>query len=348
MKNRVLTKGFIDPILGYLNSRVVMAPMTRSFASFDHLCTQEMESYYARRAKGGIGLIITEGIVIHPSGDGYKTVPYLFNEDHCKSWLATVESVHKYGAKIYAQLWHCGRISHQDFTGGFDVVSSTDIKALGINRQNNKPYGTPKRLKIDELNGIYEMYCNSARLAIESGFDGVEIHMGHGYLVDQFLDANINDRVDNYGGSIENRCRFALELLDAVLQSIGPTKVMVRISPSRFMGGLYEWPNLNEMLDYLVINFKMLGLLQLDVSCANADYFATSGKIIRYIRSQWPHLIIGGASLSVDDAQKELDSGLLDLVTWGRGIIANPDFVNIIKKNGVMKEFNDSMRADLI
>jgi 2,4-dienoyl-CoA reductase-like NADH-dependent reductase (Old Yellow Enzyme family) len=114
------------------------------------------------------------------------------------------------------------------------------------------------------------------------------------------------------------------------------------------MGGLYEWPNLNEMLDYLVINFKMLGLLQLDVSCANADYFATSGKIIRYIRSQWPHLIIGGASLSVDDAQKELDSGLLDLVTWGRGIIANPDFVNIIKKNGVMKEFNDSMRADLI
>ena len=113
------------------------------------------------------------------------------------------------------------------------------------------------------------------------------------------------------------------------------------------MGGLYEWPDLYEMLDVLITEFKNLGLRQLDISCANADYFKTSGKVIRYVRKQWPHLIVGGASLSIDNADQEITEGLLDLVTWGRAILANPDFVERITKNIALRPFGDTLRHTL-
>lgn len=321
--------------------------MTRSFADADHLCTANIANYYERRAKGGVALILTEGIVIHPSGDGYNSVPHLFTNAQMESWRRAVESVHKHHTKIYAQLWHCGRISHTDFTHGFNVISSTDRSADGINRQNNKPYGKPTPLLEWEIPSVYEMYVHSAKLAIQAGFDGVQIHMGHGYLVDQFFDSRINDRADQYGGSIENRCRFALELCNEVIKSIGANKVMVRISPSRMMNGLYEWPDLEEMMEYLLPKLGEIGLRQLDISCANSNYFETSGKVIKKFRKFWPHLLIGGASLSIHDANKEVDDGNLDMVTWGRAILANPDFVERIEKEDALLDFNDSMRSTL-
>jgi N-ethylmaleimide reductase len=339
---------FESSILGALKNRVVMAPMTRSFATVDHCCTPDIAAYYERRTRDGVGLILTEGIIVHPSGDGYNSVTYLHTKEQMQSWRKVVDDVHQHGTKIYAQLWHCGRISHPDYTNGYDVVSSTNNAAAGINRQNNKPYGIPRALCADEMASIYDMFCHSAELAVEAGFDGVELHMGHGYLVDQFLDARINDRTDQYGGSIENRCRFAIELLEKVIDRIGSNRVMVRISPSRMMGGLYEWPDLYEMLDFLVEEFKSCGLRQLDISCANADYFKTSGKIVRYIRKQWPYLIVGGASLSIADAEQEIAEGCLDLVTWGRAIIANPDFVTRVTRQIDLQPFDDSMRAKLI
>jgi N-ethylmaleimide reductase len=336
-----------NPILGSLKNRVVMSAMTRSFASDNHHCTPEITAYYERRALGGVGLILTEGLVVHPSGDGYNSVPHLHTEEQMQSWAPAVEAVHKHGSKIYAQLWHCGRISHSDYTGGFEVISSTDQPATGLNRQNNKPFGTPRALRIDEVKSVYDMFCHSATLALKAGFDGVELHMGHGYLVDQFLDSHVNDRTDGYGGSIENRCRFAVELLSRVIDKVGAERVMVRISPSRMMGELHEWPDLDNMLDQLLAHFDRLGLRQLDISCANSDYYQTSGKIIRYIRTKWPHVIIGGASLSINDAEKEISDGFLDLVTWGRSIIANPDFVQRLTKNIVLRAFDDSMRNSL-
>ena len=325
-----------------------MSSMTRSFAKNSHLCNPEIAAYYERRALDGVGLILTEGIIVHPSGDGYNDVPYLYTQEQMKSWRLAVDSVQRHGSKIYAQLWHCGRISHPDFTNGFAVVSSTGRAATGINRQNQKPFGLPHALRAGEMQGIYAMFKNSAALAMEAGFDGIELHMGHGYLVDQFLDAQVNDRTDEYGGSVQNRCRFAQELLLGVIEAVGSERVMVRISPSRMMGQLYEWPNLHEMLDELLSSFSQLGLRQLDVSCANADYFQTSGKVIRYIRKQWPHLIVGGASLSIEDAEKEIAEGYLDLVTWGRALIANPDFVNRVTNRIPLLSFEDSMRASLV
>lgn len=346
MKYKILSEIELEKV-GKIKNRIVMSAMTRGFADKNHCCTEEITNYYERRAKNGIGLIITEGIIVHPSGDGYNNVPHLQTKEQMLSWKRVVQKVHQYDTKIYAQLWHCGRISHGDYTSGYDVVSSTNSQASGMNRQNKKPFGIPRALHLNEMKTIYEMFNHSAELAIDAGFDGVEIHMGHGYLVDQFLDSNVNDRKDIYGGSIINRIRFASELLKSVIKKIGQERIMVRISPSRMMGGLYEWPDKIELLRELIKDFNSSGLRQLDISCANSNYFETSGKIIKEIKNLWPHIIIGGASLKIEEAEKEVEIGNLDLVTWGRAIIANPDFVRLIEKNLPLKVFEDSMRETL-
>ena len=265
MSNKLLSELKIDKV-GTFQNRVVMSAMTRGFADKNHCATQDILNYYEKRAKNDVGLIITEGIIVHPSGNGYNNVPHLFTEEQSLSWKKVVGAVHKYKTKIYAQLWHCGRISHIDYTDGFAPVSSTNNQATGINRQNQKPFGKPRALELNEMKNIYNMFNHSAELALKAGFDGVQIHMGHGYLVDQFLDANINDRKDIYGGTIENRIRFAIELLNSLIKHIGNEKIMVRISPSRIMGGLYEWPDMMIILEKLLKEFDSSGLRQLDIS----------------------------------------------------------------------------------
>ena len=334
--------------VGTFQNRIVMSAMTRGFADKKHCATSKILEYYEKGAKNNVGLIITEGIIVHPSGDGYNNVPHLFTNDQMLSWKKIVDSIHKYKTKIYAQLWHCGRISHNDYTNGFDLVSSTNNPAKGMNRQNQKPFGTPRALKLNEMESTYNMFNYSAELALKAGFDGIEIHMGHGYLIDQFIDGNINDRQDKYGGTVENRIRFAIELLKSLIKKIGSDKIMVRISPSRMMGGLYEWPDKMTTLEKLLKEFDLSGLRQLDISCANSNYFDTSGKIIKQIKKFWPHILIGGASLTIKEAENEINSGYLDMVTWGRAILANPNFVKLIEKNLPLKEFNDKMRESLI
>lgn len=345
--NARLTDPFQHPVLGTLPSRAVMSAMTRGFASAGHLANAAIQDYYARRAEGGAGMILTEGIVIHPSADGYRDVPRLQTAAQAESWQPVIRAVQAHGTKIVAQLWHCGRISHTDFTDGIQPVSSTSIAAAGINRQNNQPYGQPHALRADELPAVYRQFVDAARLALDAGFDGIQLHLGHGYLADQFLDARVNDRTDDYGGSVENRCRMPLELLQAVIDAVGAERVMARISPSRMMGGLYEWPDMDAMLAHLLPGFEQAGLRMLDLSCANADYFQTSGKVIRQVRKAWPHFLIGGASLTQAQAQAELDEGLVDMVTWGRAFIANPDLVSKFRQGTEPVAFNDGMRGSL-
>jgi N-ethylmaleimide reductase len=347
MSEILLSELKIDEV-GTFQNRVVMSAMTRGFADKNHCATKDISDYYERRAKNGVGLIITEGIIVHPSADGYNNVPHMFTEEQMLSWKKVVEVVHKYKTKIYAQLWHCGRISHSDYTGGISPVSSTNNQASGINRQNQKPFGKPRALKLNEIQKIYNMFNHSAELALRAGFDGIQIHMGHGYLIDQFLDANINDRKDIYGGSIDNRVRFAIELLKSLIKNIGNKKIMVRISPSRFMNGIYEWPDMMAVLDKLLKEFDDSGLRQLDISCANSNYFETSGKIVRKIKKKWPYLLIGGASLTITEAENEIKEENLDMITWGRAILANPDFVKLVKNGLPLKEFDNSMRESLI
>jgi N-ethylmaleimide reductase len=342
-----LEQGWQAPFLGAVQSRVVMSAMTRDMAGEGHCATPAMAEYYARRAAGGAGLILTEGTIVHWSGDGYRSVPRLETEAQAASWRMVTSRVHEHGARIFSQLWHCGRISHPDFLDGNQPVSSTNRAADGINRRNDKPFGVPRRLEIAEFESIRTMFVAAASRALDAGFDGVELHMGHGYLPDQFFDARVNDREDAYGGSVENRCRFGLELVRDVLRRCGAIRVMVRISPARFMDGPYDWPDLEAMLEYLIPALDAAGLRMLDISCANADYFETSGRVIRLVRPQWPHLLIGGASLTQNQAQRELDGGYLDLVTFGRALIANPDLVQRFRSGESLQPYDRAMLQTL-
>lgn len=335
------------PLLGTLKNRIAMAAMTRGFADQNHCCTPEIAAYYERRAQDGVALILTEGIVIHKTADGYNNVPHLETKEQAESWKLATDKVHAAGSKIFAQLWHCGRISHEDYCDGQTPVSSSNQQPAGQNRQNNKPYAVPRALETDEMSSIYDQFINAADQSFAAGFDGIQVHMGHGYLIDSFFDARINDRTDQYGGSIENRCRFAIELIELLLEKFGPEKVMIRISPSRFMGELYDWPDLDEMLNYLIPKLDEVGLRLLDVSCAAADYYETSGRVIRKIRSIWSHFIMGGASLSPEQANNEIENGLVDMVTWGRAILANVDFVQKVTKGEELRQMTNEDRSVL-
>jgi dTDP-4-dehydrorhamnose reductase len=340
--DKVSVPGVLD-----VKNRFVMSAMTRGFADADHCATDLMKKYYETRAKDGVGLILTEGVVIHPTGDGYNSVPHIATPKQADSWKPVIQAVHEYGTKIFCQLWHCGRISHPDYTGGVAPVSSTDVAAEGINRQNNKPYGKPEALTKAGIAQVHQSYLQAADNAIKAGFDGVQLHLGHGYLADSFFDARINTRTDEYGGSVENRCRFALELIEKTMARFKAHQVSVRISPSRDMGGIYNWPDMDEMLQYLLPQMWKLGVRILDISCARADYYQTSGAVIHKVRPFWPGVLMGGASLSIEQAEKEVRDQYLDLVTWGRTLIANPDLVEKARNHQPLTEFNVSMLKEL-
>lgn len=331
----------------YTKNRIVMSAMTRGFSE-DKCCNPLMTEYYSRRAENGIGLILTEGIVIHQSGNGYIKVPFLETMEQAKSWVPCLDRVHDAGAKMFAQLWHCGRISHPDFTDGIDPISSSSIQAEGINRQNNKEYGIPRELQANEVNDIVHQYVQATENALTAGFDGVELHFGHGYLIDQFFDSRINVRSDQYGGSIENRCRLGVEIVEALLKVAEPSQIIIRISPSREMNGMYDWPDLDELLKCFLMQIDRLGVRLIDISCANSNYFKTSGKVIHLAREYWKHVILGGASLTVEEAENEILTGNLDLVTWGRLIISNPDFASKIATNSLLTPFDNAMRNSLV
>ncbi len=342
-----LLEPYDHPCLGQLKNRVVMAPMTRGHAGAGHLATDAMGAYYEARARNGAAVIITEGTVIHASADGYRNVPHIETTEQVASWRPVVERVRRHGTRFFCQLWHCGRISHPDFTGGTPPVSSTDRAATGINRQNGKEFGVPRRLDAHEMPAIYELYDRAAGNAMEAGFDGVELHLANGYLADQFFDSRVNDRQDSYGDSIANRCRFAEELTARLIERLGPSRVMVRISPARWMNGPHDWPDLDGMLKHLLPALAGLGLQLLDVTCANADYHATTGRVLSLARHLWPHGVIGGASLSPDDAEVEIAANRLELVTWGRAFIANPDLPRRWQLGAETQPFDGAMLSRL-
>jgi len=346
---RTLLEPFFWEGLGTLQSRIAMAPMTRGFAGPNHTATQLMADYYGRRADNGVGLIITEGTIIHSSGDGYNNVPHIETIEQAISWANVVSRVHGAGSKILCQLWHCGRISHSDYTGGLSPMSSSCKAAEGINRQNNKPYGQPKAMSEEDFPVVIQQFVDAAVRAMSSGFDGVQLHFGHGYLIDQFFDSRINDRTDRFGGNVPNRCRFALDILQKIVTAIGCEHVMIRISPSREMGGIiYDWPDLEDMLAYFLPACARLGLRMVDISCANSEYNKTAGRIIRLVRHNWPHFLMGGASLTFEQAEEEIRSGFLDMVTWGRAFIANPDLPIKFNKQQTLVEFDRDMLSTLV
>ncbi len=233
-----------------LKNRIVMAPMTRARTP-DGIPDQMNALYYAQRS--GAGLIVTEGIAISSSSQGTLFVPGIYTNEQADGWKLVTASVHEKGTKIFAQLWHVGRISHVSIQpDGKAPVGPTDAQAVnskvrGYDGQGHVakvPCSKPRALETEEIQSIVEDYAIASTNAIKAGFDGVELHAANGYLFEQFLNAEINTRKDQYGGSIENRSRFLLESIDACIDRIGAEKVAVRVSP---YGGLYEMPPYDEV-----------------------------------------------------------------------------------------------------
>jgi N-ethylmaleimide reductase len=343
----MLLSSFVHPQLGLLKNRVVMSAMTRGFATPSHEATEAIARYYRARAEAGVGLILSEGIIVDPSGDGYRNVPHLATSSQAQSWRQVTSAVQEFQTLIFAQLWHCGRFSHEDFTEGAQPLSSSAVAATGVNRQNGKPYATPRPMEAEDFARVSQQFDRATQLAMEAGFDGVQLHFGHGYLIDSFLDGNVNDRTDGYGGSPAKRVRFAAELTERALAIAGDRRVIVRISPIREIPTPYAWTQLDETLECLLEAFERVGLRMMDISCARADYHSTAGVCVRKARAKWKHTILAGASLNLVEAENEIAAGGVDLVTFGRALIANPDLVRKFERGEPLAEFAISQLAAL-
>ncbi len=310
-----------------LSNRIVMAPMTRSRAE-GNLPNALMATYYGQRATAG--LIITEGTA--PSADalGYSRIPGLFNAAQVDGWRGVTEAVHARGGRIFVQLMHTGRIAHPlNLPAGARVVAPSAVVAAGkiwTDQQGLQPHPVPEALTGEEVQATIEEFVAAARLAVEAGFDGVELHGANGYLIEQFLNPASNQRTDAYGGSVENRGRYLLETAARVAAAIGKEKVGVRLSPYSPLSDMPGYDSVPETYAYLARELDGLGIAYLHLS----DNAAPGNKealrtLYATIREAFAGTIILCGDYDRPRAEAELRSGLADLVAFGRPFVSNPD-----------------------
>jgi NADPH2 dehydrogenase len=315
-----------------LKNRVAMAPLTRFRASDDHVILPFAADYYGQRACVPGTLLITEATYISKQHGGYPNVPGIYNQEQITAWKHVTDEVHKKGSFIYLQLWALGRVANKEFAEktGITVKSSSAT-------QLSDDLAVPKEMTVEEIKETVEVYAQAARNAIEAGFDGVEIHGANGYLVDQFLQDVCNKRADNYGGSVENRSRFAVEVTQAVVNAIGADKTGIRLSPfSEFQGMKMKdpLPQFSDVIRKLnTFNLAYIHLTESRVS-GNADTegYASLDPLLSLYTSG-PILIAGGftpgsAKTLVDQEHKDRDI----IVVFGRYFISTPDLVFRLKK----------------
>jgi N-ethylmaleimide reductase len=313
-----------------LSNRTVMAPMTRSRAVQGNTPNALMAEYYAQRA--GAGLIITEGTSPSPDGLGYARIPGLFNADHVAGWKLVTDAVHARGGKIFVQLMHTGRVSHvANLPAGARVVGPTDVVCPGemwVDGQGMLPHSQPHALTEAEIPGVVAEYAASAKLAIEAGFDGVELHAANGYLIEQFLNANVNTRTDGYGGSSVARKRFALEVTRACVAAIGANKVGMRLSPHGAFNATGTFDHVEEQLLALTRELSAMGLAYLHVldhSAMGAPAVPAAYKAV--LRAAFKGVFILAGGFDRASAELALETGHADLIAFGRPFLANPDLV---------------------
>ncbi|KAK4570810.1 hypothetical protein RGQ29_029602 [Quercus rubra] len=327
-----------------LSHRVVLAPLTRQ-RSYGNVPQPHAILYYSQRTSKG-GLLIAEATGVSDTAQGYPNTPGIWTKEQVEAWKPIVDAVHAKGGVFFCQIWHSGRVSNQGFQpNGQAPISSTNrpltpqIRANGFNVVDFTP---PRRLRIEETPQIVNDFRLAARNAIEAGFDGVEIHGAHGYLIDQFMKDQVNDRTDQYGGSLENRCRFALEIVEAISNEIGADRVGIRLSPfadcmesedsNPKSLGLYMAESLNK---YEILYCHMV-----------EPRMKTVGE-----KSKCPHslvpmrkafkgsfLVAGGYDR--EDGNKAIAENRADLVVYGRLFLANPDLPKRFKLNSPLNKYN--------
>lgn len=329
-----------------LKNRIVMAPMTRSRATRNGEVTESMAIYYKQRASAG--LIITEGCSISPMSIGYRYVPGIYTESQVESWKKVTNYVHQENTPIFLQLWHVGRISHPDFLNGNLPLAPSPLKPSGRTRTYTgiKDMVTPKEMSIDEIKQAIEQFRIAAKNAIRAGFDGVEIHGANNYLIQQVLCDGSNIRTDSYGGSVANRARFALEVVDAVISEIDGNKVGIKLSPSNYHYGTID-SNPIETYNYLVteLNKRQLAYLHLQEPFIPKEKLLPMypSEVCQHFRSIYHGNIIANAGFNQQSGNKIISEAYADLVSFGTLFIANPDlpyrFEHNLELNEPAKEF---------
>lgn len=322
-----------------LSNRAVMAPLTRNRAVEGLVPSPLAIEYYGQRASAG--LLITEASQISHQGQGYQDTPGIYSKEQVASWKKVTDRVHKNGGHIFIQLWHVGRISHTDLQpdNGAPVAPSA-IRAKGKTFVGGKfaDVSEPRALEIDEIPGIVDSFRNAASLAIEAGFDGVEIHGANGYLLDQFAKDGTNTRTDAYGGSIENRARLMIEVAKAVADQIGPERTGIRLSPVTPANDAFD-SNPQALFDYIVDRLSALKLVYIHViegatggprDVAPFDYAS--------LRQRFSGAYIANNGYDLDLAEKTLASGEADLIAFGKLYIANPDLVERFRDGAPLNE----------
>lgn len=300
-------------------NRLVMAPMTRSRADADGLPSDLAVTYYAQRASAG--LIITEGVFPSAMGKGYVHTPGIETAAQMAAWKKVTDAVHAKGGHIFMQLMHCGRVSHPSLLGGATPVAPSAIKPEGKawTPVGQVDFETPRELSAAEIAGVVEEYRQATRRAIEAGFDGVELHGASGYLPEQFLSSGSNQRQDAYGGPVENRARFVLQVLDAMVAEAGADRVGIKLSPEMNYNSITDAAP-QETYAYLVEQLRGKGLAYLHVALFGAkfDYHAM-------LRPRFDGTYLIGSGLTQDSAEKLVAEGKADAVVFGSAFLANPD-----------------------
>lgn len=316
-----------------LPHRVVMAPMTRARSSQPGNVPNElMATYYAQRAPHA-ALIVSEASQISPQGQGYSYTPGIHSTEQIKGWKLVTQAVHKEGGKIFLQLWHVGRMSHESFHGGERPVGPSALApdATVWVANDEHPNGTmlpcpvPRALTIEEIHQIIDDFRQAAANAIEAGFDGVEIHGANGYLFDQFLRRSSNKRDDEYGGVIENRVRFMVDVTKAIVDEIGPERTGIRVAPFIQQRGMDD----SEAIDAVLLaaqSFEALGIAYVHLVEADwADAPQIPDDFRQQLRDVYSGTIIVAGNYTLEKAEHILGKGWTDLVAFGRPFISNVD-----------------------
>lgn len=323
-------------------NKVVMAPLTRSRSTQDHIPTAIMATYYGERA--GAGLIITEGTAPSPNGVGYPRIPGIYNPDQIEAWKPVTTAVHKGDGKIFMQLMHTGRVSHPDnMPEGATIFAPSAVQPQGtkmyVDGKGECEIPKPKAMTLADIDQVVEEFVVAAQNAIKAGFDGVEIHSANGYLLDQFINPETNKRTDTYGGSIANRCRLTLRIAEGVAAAVGTNKVGIRFSPNGAMNDLGPFDTQKETFDYLTAQINALGLLYIHlVNHSSMGAPALPDAIRKSIRAAFNGLFILSGGYSANEANQDLVDRKADLIAFGRSYLANPDLVHRFEQDAALNE----------
>lgn len=312
-----------------LPHRLAMAPMTRSRANEDGTVDALSAEYYSQRAS--MGLLISEGTQPSLEGQGYLASPGIYTEAHVAAWAKVIDAVHEKGGRFFIQLMHAGRMNHPDNTTDHHqgVAPSAIAPENGkmFTKSGMQPVPEPRAMTEADIQRTISDFRHAAKMAIKAGADGVEIHGANGYLIHEFLGANANHRTDEYGGSIENRARFAIEVTKAVVEEIGADKVGFRVSPYAGFSTIDEGPDGVQLYQYLTSELDKLNLAYLHVLHTGQE------EILKTIRDNWHQvLIVNRYGRKLEDISTDIDNGLADMASVATWALANPDFVDRLKK----------------